>query len=186
MRKYCFFICVTTLCCLGCKCKTSTQRVPVTKNEVFAPALRDKLNEFFLSVDFCLGIDENLDEDEDKSEYNNESGEVYVAKYRKHKRLYRLSFHKEGKWNIVLLHTDYFYSKQKIKGYTFIDDRLVVYDGNYTGQAQDLIDMSKLTLFKDSIPGYDSDEIVDLDYEVIMQEHIIHTRDSLILTYFGF
>lgn len=156
------------------------------------------LNEFFSKVDSAWGVDEDredIDEDVykdiDTSDYKeekgyNNDGNIYREKFKKHRRLYRLSLRKEGKRNVVFLHTDYFYNKQKIKGYTFIGDRLVIYDGNYTGQPQNLIDTTRLIQFIDTIPVYDSDEFIDIDYEVIMQEHIIHTRDSLILTYFGY
>lgn len=197
MRNY-FLMVIFIICCFGCKYKISNQNKQGLNDELFAPALRGVLNEFFSKVDSVWGVDEDredIDEDVykdiDTSNYKeergyNSDGKIYVVKFKKHRRLYRLSLRKEGRKNVVFLQTDYFYNKQKIKGYTFIGDRLVVYDGNYTGQRQNLIDTTRLIQFVDSIPGYDSDEVIDMDFEVIIQKHIIHTRDSLSLTYFGY
>lgn len=67
-----------------------------------------------------------------------------------------------------------------------MNDRLVVYNGNYSDQKQYLLDTSKLTIFADTILGYRSDIVLDMDYEVIKQDYLICDKDSLSLIFSGF
>ena len=61
-----------------------------------------------------------------------------------------------------------------------------MYNGNYSDQKQYLLDTSKLTIFADTILGYRSDIVLDMDYEVIKQDYLICDKDSLSLIFSGF
>ncbi len=154
--KHFYSICIIAICCICC------QNGKSSREGVFAPALQNKLNDFFASADTIFQDDED------------------------YRLLYSISFYQEDEKDFVHLNTDYFYHKERVKGYVFVNNRLVVYEGHFTGKEQNLIDTSKLIHFIDTIPGYRSYESCDIDYEVIRQEYQIYSRDSLVLTYFGF
>ena len=75
----------------------------------------------------------------------------------------------------------------KMKGYAFVNGRLIVYNGNDSDRKQYLVDTTKLIQFVDTIPGFWSDDTdIHMDYEVLRREFVIHGKDSLTLTNLGY
>ena len=161
MKKYYFFICIALLFCSACKNKKNSENDNESK-DIFIPILKNKLDSFFVYADTTYG------------------------RHGDHGLLYTISFHEKNGKQIVSLGVDFFYHLRRIKRYTFVNDRLVVYNGNYSDQKQYLLDTSKLTIFADTILGYRSDIVLDMDYEVIKQDYLICDKDSLSLIFSGF
>ena len=138
MKKYYFFICIALLFCSACKNKKNSVNDNESK-DIFIPILKNKLDSFFVYADTTYG------------------------RHGDHGLLYTISFHEKNGKQIVSLGVDFFYHLRRIKGYTFVNDRLVVYNGNYSDQKQYLLDTSKLTIFADTILGYRSDIVLDMD-----------------------
>lgn len=159
MKKY---ICVlfVMLYCFGCK-RDSKFDENNRGSIAFTPVLRDKIENFISYADSVLGKKE-------KEEF------------------YTFFMHKRNDKEILFLGTSFFYKKKRIKGYAFLNGRLVVYYGNSSGQEQDLVNVAKLIQFVDTIPGYRSDACIDMDYQVLKREYVICDKDSLSLIYSGF
>ena len=86
---------------------------------------------------------------------------------------------------LLYIYRDFFYDK-KMLGYTYIDDRLIVCYNFREGYKQHLIDTTKLIPFKDSIPGYRSNIVIDMYYEILKYVYTIDSTDNLSLIYVGF
>ena len=160
MKIYiCFII---GLFCINCRYCISKQCNDDVEKSVFTPVLTDKIKDFITYADSIF-----TDEGE-------------------RKLCYTLLFYEDDENFILQMSTDFFYRKQYIKGYTFINDHLIVYDGNFANQKQYLLDTSRLIKFVDTIPGYRSDIFIDMDYEVVKREYLISNKDSLSLIVSGY
>ena len=141
-------------CCYGCK----HDNRPHESNRgsvAFAPVLKDKIEEFI---------------------FYNDSIRSYPSK----NEFFYVSFWEREDKMLVFVGTDFFYQKDKIKGYAYMNGRLVVYNGNPTKREQHLVDTTKLIQFVDSIPNYWSDDDnIGMDYEVLRREFVIYGKDSL-------
>ena len=143
-----------TLCCFDCKRHSSLDENN-RGSEAFTFVLRDKIENFISYIDS-------------------------ISPYKNNNELFYVSFEEENDKMFVFVGTDFFYRKCKIKGYAFVNGRLVVYNGNYSDQKQYLVDTTKLIQFVDTIPGYWSDNTdIYMDYEVLRREFVIHGKDSL-------
>lgn len=161
MRKYVFYMLFTTLCCFACK-RHSGLDENNRGSEAFAFVLRDRIEDFISYVDSI-------------SPYKNKNEFFYVF------------FEEENDKMFVFVGTDFFYRKNKIKGYAFVNGRLIVYNGNDSDRKQYLVDTTKLIQFVDTIPGFWSDDTdIHMDYEVLRREFVIYGKDSLTLTNLGY
>lgn len=87
---------------------------------------------------------------------------------------------------LLYLYTDFFYNKNML-GYTYINNKLVVcYNFREDDYKQYLIDTTKLIRFKDSIPGYRSNECIDMSYEILKYIYSIDSTNNLSLIFVGF
>ena len=159
MRKY-IYILFAVLSCYGCKRNTKLDENN-RGSIAFTPVLRDKIEAFISYTD-------SIWQRKEKEEF------------------YTLSIYKRDNKKILFLGTSFFYKKKRIKGYAFVNNRLLVYYGNSSGQKQYLVDVTKLIPFVDTIPGYRSDACIDMDYQVLKREYVICDKDSLSLIYSGF
>ena len=107
--------------------------------------------------------------------------------YKNKNEFFYVFFEEENDKMFVFVGTDFFYRKNKIKGYAFVNGRLIVYNGNDSDRKQNLVDTTKLIQFVDTIPGFWSDDTdIHMDYEVLRREFVIHGKDSLTLTNLGY
>lgn len=81
---------------------------------------------------------------------------------------------------------DYYYNKQLIKGYTHIDNNLIIYNKpDSISETCNFFDENMLTIFNDTIVGYNEIELIDMKYEPVTRVWKIISQDSLVTIYTG-
>jgi hypothetical protein len=99
-----------------------------------------------------------------------------------------ISYEEDNDCYLCILQS-YFYNEELLKGYTFLENYLIVYYGDFSDKGNchtDFINQKQLALFKDTIEGYKSTKECDMEYEAIKRVFKIVDRDSLEVTYTGF
>ncbi|WP_101690393.1 hypothetical protein [Dysgonomonas massiliensis] len=86
--------------------------------------------------------------------YVNAMSDINLAGYEKLRRLYYLSFTKEGNNNIVTLMTGYGLNRDKVEGYTRLGKNLILYYGNKQGISQNIFDESDILRDLDALDFY--------------------------------
>lgn len=143
---------IITYFCFGCKSQTKLDK---NNWELFSPVLKEKLVEYISYINS-------------------------KRPYRSKKDFFYITFRERNDEMFLLIGTDFFYDKNKDKGYVFMNDELVVYRGNHSNRKQYLVDTTKLIPLVDTIPNYWSvDDGINMDYEVYRREFVIQGNDSL-------
>jgi hypothetical protein len=106
--------------------------------------------------------------------------EKTIEKYRENpERLYSISFSVDSNECFVRISSDFFYWKEHIEGYTYVDSNLVVCY-NISGICnKKLVNKEALIPFADSIAGFKDYSLIDMEYEMVTQVFKIINRDSL-------
>lgn len=106
----------------------------------------------------------------------------------KEQRFYVVTSYKKDNDCYLWVSTDYCYNRDMLKGYTFIDNHLIVYYGDISDRENchiNFINQEHLIPFKESIKGYKSREECDLDYDPIRRDFKIIDSDNLEITFTG-
>lgn len=95
--------------------------------------------------------------------------------------VYSIVFFKERNNVFIGTGADPFYLKDDIIGYTYFNDRMVVYYGD-TIIGNSYIDVEKLKLYNDTLPGFlDYDDMPEAIYEPFGILYQIISSDSLLM-----
>jgi hypothetical protein len=151
-----YFFCASFI---SCKDNTINKRVTQTQ-KLFSPALEK----------IILNI---INETNHRYQYPNSK-----------KRLYSLSIFKK-KDNIencyLRISSDFYYDIKNIRGYSFINQNLIVFYNLEDSCFNDLINRLEIIQYKDSILGYKDYSFMDMEYETTDKIYKIISKDSLIL-----
>lgn len=98
------------------------------------------------------------------------------------KRIVSISFLEDDSLNCLInISSDFFYDSNKVKGYTFIDDNLIVFYDLNNSCSDNIINKKNIFIFKDSILGYKDYSRIDLEYKIFSRLYKVVDNDSLVL-----
>lgn len=104
--------------------------------------------------------------------------DINLAGYEKLRRLYYLSFTKDGDRDVVTLMTGYGLNRDKIEGYTRLGKNLIIYYGNKQNVSQDVFDESKLLKETELLDYYGSQLENKQDTLFYIQKYVILKQDT--------
>lgn len=106
-----------------------------------------------------------------------------------HRTFYILFFYEEENSCYAAITTSLSFDEEKIKGYIFMDGKLIIYYGDFSNRCSDLfINKTNLLQFNDSIPGYmnSSQSKIIIFHEPVRRIYKITDENKLSLISEGF